>query len=259
LDIGIFCKISSSCGPHTEALDTEVGIFTSPAYISFPITTQLTSRIPLYNLTVLSSQDFPSSTRLTTKSRDNSLFSAIKNHSQPTYRTPHQIPIMPRLEVSEFLNYLRAFNTKDYSNQHAFYSDDVELMLPDPAIPPLKNSKNIMDHYTRVHADANEYVIPISILSDRGKVFLEMEAYFEYFNKGKAVHDIDVLPGDVVKISTCALYHLDDDNKMRRIRCYLGAAEKLGQIDLKERIKDSQSRAAADIRLYDFWPPQSVL
>lgn len=166
---------------------------------------------------------------------------------------------MPRMDVPVFLNYLRAFNKKDYAKQHAFYSQDVELILPDDAIPPLKGSKGIMDHYGRVHADANEYVIPISILSDRGKVFLEMEAYFEYFNEGKAVHDIDVVPGDVVKITTCALYHLDEDNKMQRIRCYLGAAEKLGKVDLKERVRESQSRAAEDIRLYDFWPPQSVL
>ncbi|KAH6974416.1 hypothetical protein BKA56DRAFT_619359 [Ilyonectria sp. MPI-CAGE-AT-0026] len=159
---------------------------------------------------------------------------------------------MPRLEISEFLDYLRAFNKKDYDKQHAFYADNIQLIVPDPAIGTLKGSKGIMDHYGPVHANADEFVIPISVMSDRGKVFLQMESYFKYLNKAKGVHDIDVVPGDIIKITTCALYDLDEQNKMTLIRCYLGSAEKLGQVDLKEVIRDSEGRASPDLRLYNY-------
>ncbi|KAI0484823.1 hypothetical protein GGR56DRAFT_680593 [Xylariaceae sp. FL0804] len=154
---------------------------------------------------------------------------------------------MPRLEVSEFLDYLRAFNAQDYEAQHAFYSDNVELVIPDPRIGTLKGKSGIKKHYEPIHANATETVVPVIVLSDRGKVFLQMETYFRYFNAGKAVHDYDVVPGDVVKIISCAVYDLDADNKMERITCHLFSEQKLGQVSVEEGIQDSQSRAAPDL------------
>ncbi|KAL2829139.1 hypothetical protein BJY01DRAFT_255100 [Aspergillus pseudoustus] len=107
-----------------------------------------------------------------------------------------------------------------------------------------------MKHYSSLHADAHEHVIPINILIDRGKVFLEMEVYFKYLNRVKGVLAADVDPGDIIKISTCTLYHLDEESKMSRIQCYVGKGEYLGKVDLDKRIQESRGRASEDIRGY---------
>lgn len=58
----------------------------------------------------------------------------------------------------EFLNYIRAFNAKDYDKQHAFYHENVELIIPDPAIGTLKGSDGIKEHYKPIHSHAEETV-----------------------------------------------------------------------------------------------------
>lgn len=162
-------------------------------------------------------------------------------------------PGSKNLTTEEFLDYLRAFNSTDYSNQHAFYSDDVVLILPDPAIPPLEGKEAIVRHYTPIHADADETVVPINIFCDRGRVAFFMESYFQYKREiKKAVHDYHVHPGDVLKITCLAVYDLDEDKKMKTIRCHLQKQELLGQVDLRACIRDSESRADPDIRLYNY-------
>ncbi|KAF5012542.1 hypothetical protein FDECE_1409 [Fusarium decemcellulare] len=158
-----------------------------------------------------------------------------------------------KLDAQHFLGYMRAFNAADYPAQHAYYADDVELVLPDSAIPTLKGSSAIVDHYKPIHASADETVVPIIVLSDRGRLFLQMESYFHYkVEIKKAVHDYHVYPGDVVRIHCCAIYDLNDDGKMKRITCHLFSQELLGQVDIKEKIRESESRADADLRLYNY-------
>ena len=152
-----------------------------------------------------------------------------------------------------YLDYIRAFNKKDYPAQHAFYHDDVELILPDPAIGTLKGSSGIKTHYKPIHENADETVIPIIMMVDRGRLFLQMETYFVYKNEvQRAVHDYHVYPGDVIKITSCAIYDLDEQGKMKRIVCHLFNQELLGKVDVKEKIRDSESRADADLRLYNY-------
>ncbi|KAJ3549219.1 hypothetical protein NM208_g602 [Fusarium decemcellulare] len=158
-----------------------------------------------------------------------------------------------KLHAQDFLGYVRAFNSTNYPAQHAYYTNDVELVLPDPAIPTLKGSSAIMDHYKPIHASADEIVVPIIVMSDRGRLFLQMETYFHYKEEVKrAVHDYHVHAGDVVKIHCCAIYHLDDDGKMKRITCYGFSQELLGQVDIEEKIRESESRADADLRLNNY-------
>ncbi|KAI5922989.1 hypothetical protein F4810DRAFT_671191 [Camillea tinctor] len=159
---------------------------------------------------------------------------------------------MPKFTLSEFLEYLRAFNARDYEKQHSFYAEGVELALPDPRVPVLKGSPAVKNHYNSIHADADEFVVPIVVLIDRGRVFLQMHAYFRYKNKAKGVHGLDVNPGDVVKIDCGGLYDLDQNNKMSKITCYLFGEEFLGQQDVKEKIRESESRADPDLRIHNF-------
>ncbi|CAK7228030.1 hypothetical protein SEUCBS140593_006776 [Sporothrix eucalyptigena] len=157
------------------------------------------------------------------------------------------------MDAHRFLDYVRAFNAKDYPNQHAFYADDVKLVLPDPEIGTLEGKAGIMKHYAPVHASADETVVPIIVLCDRGKVFLQMDAYFLYKEEvQKAVHDYHVYPGDVVKISCCAIYDVNSEGKMTNITCHLLTEEKLGQVDIKEKIRESEGKADADLRLYNY-------
>ncbi|KAH8742628.1 hypothetical protein F5883DRAFT_656523 [Diaporthe sp. PMI_573] len=131
----------------------------------------------------------------------------------------------PHLSVSDFLEYIRAFNDTDYDKQHSFYSEDVKLVIPDPAIGTLEGKAGIQKHHQSIYAAAKEKVIPL------------------------IVH---VYPGDVIKISNCAIYDLDSEGKMKTIHCYLFQQELLGKVDLKECIRDSESRADADLRLYNY-------
>ncbi|KAH8896902.1 hypothetical protein GQ53DRAFT_890378 [Thozetella sp. PMI_491] len=154
------------------------------------------------------------------------------------------------LPTAEFLNYIRAFNARDYAAQHAFYTDDVELVLPDTTVGTLKGKGGIMAHYGAIHANADETVVPLIVMSDRGRVFLQMEAYFYYKNEvEQAVHNYHVHPGDVIRIRCCAIYDLAEGGKMRRITCYLFGEELLGKVDVRDKIKESENRADADLRL----------
>ncbi|KAJ9149788.1 hypothetical protein NKR23_g4075 [Pleurostoma richardsiae] len=159
----------------------------------------------------------------------------------------------PKLTALQFLEYIRAFNKKDYPVQHAFYRDDVELMLPDPTVDSLKGKPAIIQHYNKIHEDAEEAVIPITILSDRNKIFMQMEAYFKFKKEvQRSVMDYHVHPGDVLKLTCCAIYDLDEEGKMKRIEGHLFNHELLGDVDMKEGIKESESRADEDLRLFNY-------
>lgn len=159
----------------------------------------------------------------------------------------------PHLSISEFLEYIRAFNDADYEKQHSFYSEDVKMVIPDPAIGTLEGKAGIKEHYKPIHSAAKETVIPLIVMIDRGRIFLKMDAYFLYEKEvGRAVHDYHVYPGDVIKISCCAIYDLDSDGKMKTIHCYLFKPELLGKVDLKQCIRDSESSADPDLRLYNY-------
>lgn len=158
-----------------------------------------------------------------------------------------------KLDGIKFLDYIRAFNNKDYPGQHAFYSDDVELALPDPTIDSLKGKAAIEEHYKKIHDIAEEAVIPIIVLSDRGRIFLQMEAYFKFKKEVEhSVLGLHVFQGDVLKLTTCAIYDLDEQGKMQRIKCHLFSHELFGDVDMKARIKDSESRADPDLRLFNY-------
>lgn len=149
----------------------------------------------------------------------------------------------------EFLNYIRAFNKRDYDKQHSFYHEKVELTIPDPAIGTLKGSNGIMEHYKPIHANADETVIPMVVMIDGNRIFFVMEAYFLYKNAtDRAVHDYKVTPGDVLKITSWAIYDMED-KKMKTITCNLFAEELLGKVDVNEHIRDSEKRADPDVRL----------
>ncbi|KAI5917499.1 hypothetical protein F4810DRAFT_696172 [Camillea tinctor] len=158
-----------------------------------------------------------------------------------------------KVDAIKFLDYIRAFNNQDYPNQHEFYHDEVELCLPDPTVGTLKGKSAITKHYTMIHNDAEEAVIPIIVLSDRGKIFLLMETYFKF--KREIEHSVlnhHVYPGDVLKLTSCAIYDINDEGKMRRITCYKVEDKILGDVSMKDAIKDSETRADPDLRLFNY-------
>ncbi|KAJ5714975.1 uncharacterized protein N7483_012156 [Penicillium malachiteum] len=100
------------------------------------------------------------------------------------------------ISLKHFLEYLKAFNAKDYNLQHSFYHKNVTLAIPDPEIGTLIGSNGIMNHYATVHASAKETVVPMFVIMDEKRIFLNMEAYFCYTKAtDKAVHSHKTKPG----------------------------------------------------------------
>ncbi|KAJ2892475.1 hypothetical protein MKZ38_009713 [Zalerion maritima] len=158
-----------------------------------------------------------------------------------------------RMNCQKFLEYIRAFDKRDYKVQHSFYSNNVQLILPDPAIPPLKGKDAIMAHYAPIHAAADEMVVPIVVMCDGKRVWFHMHAYFQYKQDvDKAVHDFQVKKGDILKIDNAAVYEIDENGLMERIECRLFGMDLLGQVDVKKYIKESESLADPEIRLFNY-------
>lgn len=161
------------------------------------------------------------------------------------------------MSLKHFLDYIKAFNAKDYSVQHDFYDKDVTLTIPDPEIGTLIGSDGIMSHYSKVHADARETVVPMFVIMDEQRIFLSMEAYFLYNKSTKnAVHSHKVKPGDVIRVKVWAVYDMKD-GKMARITCNAMSDELLGQVNVDEYIKESWSRV--DEKIKACWKPSSSL
>lgn len=156
---------------------------------------------------------------------------------------------MPELSCEEFLEYIRAFNSRDYEKQHSFYDPHVTLTIPDPKVGTLYGSQGIKDHYGPLHADADETVVPIVVVTEGNKLFFIMDAYFKYKRKtDQAVHGHVVEAGDVLKVTVWAYYVLEK-KKMTKIVCNLFNDEFLGKVDLKKYVMESQSRADPGLRL----------
>ncbi|CAI7595570.1 unnamed protein product [Penicillium pancosmium] len=154
----------------------------------------------------------------------------------------------PSLSLKEFLNYIKAFNAKDYAAQHEFYDKDVTLTIPDPEIGTLVGSKGVMEHYSIVHADANETVVPMIAMIDENRIFFSMEAYFYYLRATEnAVHSHKVKPGDVIRVKVWALYDMKN-GKMAKIVCNALSDELLGQVNVDEAIQESWSRLSVEIK-----------
>lgn len=155
------------------------------------------------------------------------------------------------LTLKEFLQYIKAFNAKDYTAQHNFYHQEVTLAIPDPEIGTLIGSKGVMNHYAKVHADANETIVPMIVMIDEKRIFFSMEAYFYYLRAtNNAVHSHKVEAGDVIRVKVWAVYDMKD-GKMAKITCNALCDEFLGQVDVEEMVRESWSRV--DDVIKDAW------
>lgn len=155
----------------------------------------------------------------------------------------------PRLSREAFVSYIRSFNTRAYTQQHSFYAEDIVMILPDPAIPPLKGKDAISQHYSGVHGLADETVVPMVVVTEGDHIFFEMEVYFKYKTATtEGVHGQTVKQGDVFKVVVWALYAINEDGKMQSIRCNLWEEKLLGPVDLEPLIRESKTRAQGDLR-----------
>lgn len=150
---------------------------------------------------------------------------------------------------SDFLDYVQAFNSKDFDKQYSFYRDDITLDIPDPQTGLLCGKTGIRNHYLPLFEVAEEYIVPMVIMVDGERVFYIMESYFLYKKKldegGVFGFKVDV--GDLIKIRVWAYYELRG-GKFQSIVCNLHKKWFLGKVDMKEAICESQSRAAEDLR-----------
>ncbi|KAL2824342.1 hypothetical protein BJY01DRAFT_166544 [Aspergillus pseudoustus] len=157
----------------------------------------------------------------------------------------------------KFLQYIQAFNARDYATQHSFYHPDVRLVIPDPEVGTLYGSAGIMSHYSTVHNLAKETVVPMTVLIDGDIVFFIMETYFRYTKPtDQAVHGHKVQAGDVIRVKVWATYDMKD-GKMLQITCNGLSDELLGQIDVDKAIEDSWNRA--DEKVKAEWKPRALM
>ena len=156
------------------------------------------------------------------------------------------------LTRQEFLEYIKAFNDRDYEKQYSYYHDDVTLDIPDPQTGILYGKEGIKGHYLPLFNVAEEVLVPMVIMVDGDKIFYLMESYFLYRQKvDKAVFGYRVQPGDIIKIESWAYYQLVD-GKMKKIVCNVRKNQCLGKVDLKEYLRESESRAETDLRIINY-------
>lgn len=149
---------------------------------------------------------------------------------------------MAGITREKFIDYIRAFNSRDVQRQHSYYHPEIDLRLPEVA---LHGSKEIIEHYDRLLANAEETVVPITLLSneDNTKLFFEMHTYFHYTADNESgINDYALKKGDVVKLVVWAIY-IVEGGKMRSITCNLFKSEILGQVDCNSAIRKSQAQA----------------
>ncbi|KAK2073428.1 hypothetical protein P8C59_007713 [Phyllachora maydis] len=146
---------------------------------------------------------------------------------------------------TDFLDYCRAFNRRDYAAMASYYTADVALTLPDPAAPALHGRGAVVEYYERLHATADETVVPVVLMADAARMFYVMDAYVRCKRAAACLLGYDdVGVGDVVMMRIWALYELSDEGRIARIECRLVKRALLGTVDLEERLEES--RRAAD-------------
>ena len=157
----------------------------------------------------------------------------------------------------QFLQYIEAFNAKDYATQHDFYHPNIRLVIPDPNIGTLYGSTEIMEHYSVVHDSAEETVVPMVVMIEGDRVFFMMETYFRYTKATDiAVHGYKVQAGDIIRVKVWATYDMKD-GKMLQITCNALSDELLGHIDVNRAIEESWDRADDNVKVE--WKPNSMM
>jgi hypothetical protein len=158
---------------------------------------------------------------------------------------------MATISRAEFINYMRAFNAHDFEKQYSFYADDVTLHIPDPKTGMLHGKEGIRGHYLPLFDVCDEYVVPMVVMNDGHKILLIMESYFVYKKQLEGVFGYPVEEGDIIKIRVWAYYEIEN-GKMQRIVCNLFQSWFLGKGDIRELVRESESRAEPDLRIFGY-------
>ena len=155
------------------------------------------------------------------------------------------------LSRSEFLEYMRAFNAHDFEKQYSYYHEDVTLHIPDPKSGMLHGKEGIRGHFMPLFDVCDEYVVPMIVMNDAHKVLLIMESYFVYKEDMEGVFGYQVQKGDIIKIRVWG-YFVVEEKRFKSIVCNLFQKELLGKVDVREFIRESESRAEADLKLFNY-------
>lgn len=150
---------------------------------------------------------------------------------------------------NEFLQYVKAFNEKDFEVQHSFYHPNVELLLPaEENEPVLKGSGEIANHYERIFGHYQERLIPIEIMTSDSRLFFLMETLF------RATKPVTVgigrrswEPDDLGRLTVWALYEFED-GKMKKIMCNQEKFEFFGKTKTFDQgLQESHARSSPNL------------
>lgn len=157
---------------------------------------------------------------------------------------------MTKYTTEHFLDYVRAFNTRDWDKQHSYYTEDVTLDLP-PADgnPTLRGSASIKGHYGPLLDNFKECLVPIELMIEEDKILFIMETNFQAKKAARGPAGFDCAVGDIIRVEVWAFYRMEE-GLMKSIITNQLTGEFLGQTKtLAERIKESQTRARKDLIL----------
>ncbi|KAF4314223.1 hypothetical protein GTA08_BOTSDO00704 [Botryosphaeria dothidea] len=148
---------------------------------------------------------------------------------------------MSAITLPSFLEYLRAFNSRSYEPQHAFYSPSITLALPDGT---LNGSAAIREHYAKVHARFSEAVVPLEILRNDRHIVLIKQTVFSAREPVPEFCGHKFEKGDVMVLSALILYDFDDEGKIVRAKVNTTGMEFLGgRKSFKEVVSEIKAKA----------------
>ncbi len=121
------------------------------------------------------------------------------------------------MDRAAYEDYVAAFNGRDYERLGSYYADDVEFILNPQAGLVFHGRQAILDLYIPFHQAVEERVDIVKFAAGTDFIAAEVNATFKP-RPGKDQSVIDLPHGKVLKVTTFAIYDLDEHDRFSRIR-----------------------------------------
>lgn len=121
------------------------------------------------------------------------------------------------MDRDSYEDYVDAFNSRDYDRLGSYYSDDVEFFLSPERGLIYHGRQAILDLYKPFHKAVDEHVEIVKFADGGDFIAAEVNATFRPI-AGQNQSVIELPPGKVLKVTTFAIYDLDEHQRFTRIR-----------------------------------------
>ncbi len=118
----------------------------------------------------------------------------------------------------EFTEYARAFSTGDYETYSKFYDENVVLELG--AVPDIHGRQGIVDFYREMNRTIQERLTVNQLIMDDGGIAADVGMEFHAHADSPDFVVAPMKKGEVIKGGVIALYTLNAEDKITRIRTF---------------------------------------